>query len=702
MLVYSLVKAVAMRCLGRFILPLLFLLTACGQGIPQIVPTIEASPTSNQPSPTPPATVVSSADIAQITESNASTSGQQGTIRIVNAAIETPAINAISGIEAIATNLDYTQASEPTPLSAGEHDLKIVPSGSKPGDSPLFETTFMVKEGDSVVLVVAKQGDTFTLLTFPEVIEPLNENESIITILNAVSGTSSVAVQQNNTDLVEAIPFGEIRTSGILPSGDTSLTLQAGEQSQAFNINLQEKHHYFLILAGNTTSISIASFSDQTPGRAEVRAINASEALPAVDVYVDQTLIAERAEFGRPTSRQTINAGQYAVTVYEAGGEQAGAVPLVSDTIDIPGGQNTALILLGSGSNIMIVPYIEDLSPTPVNETRIAFLNTVEDVPTLHLETTGGPLPDVPDMGFGQPPTLARLSPDVYTFYLTRVGGNDPNKTVENAQNIQLEAGIAYLYLVTGRLDGEPIIISERVGIDENLSNTGDSTQVSNEPALLRFINAIGDQTPVDFVVNDNVVGSNRAYGQSSAFVPIYREDATVSVNRAGTTDLLQLVDTTLASSTNYTIIAYGQDATQVNLLVIPDTELIFDGRSPHVRLINLSLNTDTILGLGFSPQAPTPQAEVTAEATEDLRRSLPGGVQRVIENIGGGDISPVILMPEGIFDLYVLDSITNQSGIILTGIDLSAGEHYDIITYEEQDITRIQAFILPYPARSG
>jgi len=675
----------------------LFLLTACGQNTPQVLPTPVASPTPVPPTTTPIAGSVSVGQAQPTLDPNA----RPGTIRIVHAAADTPTLNMYAGFLTVATNLDFAQSTEPTPLDAGDYPIQIAPSGSRPGDTPLFETLYTLESGASDIVVVAKNEGQLELLTFPEAILPLNEGESIITLINAVSGASDVTIQQNDTNLTDPIPFGQSVNTAVLPSGATSLSIQAGGSTTTYDIDLEERQHYTLILAGQADQVNVASFSTPAPGRTAVRTINASETLGAVDVYLDDTLLAGGAEFSRPSPRQNMISGDYNVRVYPTGADQAADAPLTSQTLSFDAGQNIALLILGTTRRVVLVPYSEDLSQTPPGQARIAFLNTLESVATLHVETSGGALPDVPDTGFGQPPEDTLLNAESHNFYSTRAGATEANQTVETVQNVLLEQGTYYLYMVTGRSDNQPIILSEDVGIDETLAVSSDEEEniaAADNPIELRFINAIADQTAIDFQINDTPGASNLPYGQGSQFIPITEPSATISAVVTGSNEFLQSSETGLESGNRYTVIAYGPDRQNVQLLVVPDAGLIFDGSSPHLRLINLSANVDTGLGLGFSPQDPTPLAGTSIPPDEGLRRSIPGGVQRLVDDIGGGSFSSAILMPVGIYDMEIIDSNTNQLATTIPNIELAGGAHYDVIVYEAPDSIRISGFVVPYP----
>src|SRR5262249_12906888 len=139
--------------------------------------------------------------------------------------------------------------------------------------------------------------------------------------------------------------FGQIATSAVLPAGKTTLSIQAGSAAPtSYDIDLKEQQHYTLVVDGTGNAVSIVSFSSLAPGRVAVRAINASHAINSVDVYLGDTLLNGKVEFGRPTERQNVVSGQYTVNVYGAGTDRATNEPLASQDLTLNAGTNVAVI----------------------------------------------------------------------------------------------------------------------------------------------------------------------------------------------------------------------------------------------------------------------------------------------------------------------------------------------------------------------
>jgi hypothetical protein len=365
------------------------------------------------------------------------------------------------------------------------------------------------------------------------------------------------------------------------------------------------------------------------------------------------------------------------------------------------------LILIGPPEDLRIVEYREDVSATPPGETRIAFLNTLPNLPVVALDTARGQVEGITTLNYAQSPVQVPILADDYTFYWN----NDRGDLVEIAENLQLEAGRTYLYLFTGRLDNAPIILSSNVGIDEELpstlSATGEVTtdEASFTPIELRVVNAVsGLNFPIDFMLDNTLFSAGLGFRQGSELVEIGEGDHTIDVTMPETTNVLATTSAFLDAG-RYSVFASGFSETAVQALLVPDYPLIFDGQSPHLRLVNLSpSNSDKRFGLAYSAPANTTvnNPDGVSADMEDMQRSIPFGLQRLIGNIGGQNFSGPILMPIGAFDLHVVDTTQNALVATIPNFNLEAGAHYDVIAYHEGTSPRVRAFIVEYPARSG
>lgn len=670
-----------MPVLSRFALLMLVLLAACA-------PAPFASATPDVPATPLPPTATSAPAVLPTIQPSATPTGT-ARVRFVHATPNLPAITVYAGNNAVATNLAFGQSTEATTIQAGDYTLRAATSGSRSDAAPLFEQPLSFRANDALLLVLTDSDET-RFQAYPEVVTPLGSDESSVTLINLLDDAPpSYAVYQGETTV--ATPNAPDTIAPIrLTSGASTLELRdGGETILTLEDDWPEGIQRTLILVGSRANLTTIAVDTRAPGRTALRVVNATA--NAVDVYLDDTPLAANVEYGRPTGRQGVITGDATVRVFAAGANPASDPPLINQPVTLDATPNSTLYILGSAEKPLAAVYPDDLSPTLPREARIAFMNTLDHFPTVRLEMGSGTLVT---SRFGDAPAVTTLIDGSYNFVWIGEAADGSETTLELADNVQLEAGHSYLYLVTGRTDSPPVVLSERV--DE----AGEAAVTAQDSARVRLVNALQDQQPVTFVADDAPLATVE-YGQASEFVAVAERTPVLGAQLNGS--ILATVNPTLENGKNYTIVAYGAEAEQVNLLVIPDNGLILTGDAPHLRLVNASQDIGVQLGLGYSDPAPAIEnlPEGTDEPTiDDYRRSIPVGLFQLVNNVPGGAASGLILMSPGTFNLYLLDSNVSQLAATLDFVELQAGAHYDVFVYQEYDSPRLRAFILTYPAR--
>jgi hypothetical protein len=325
-------------------------------------------------------------------------------VRIVNAAVDSPALNVFAGFSAIATNLAYTQFTEPTSFDAGKYTVKVQSSGSAPNDKSLLESDLTFPSGEAIMVLVTGSGSQLVLSVLPDKNEALKNTESIIHVINAVSDSSAVALKNGATDLATGVNVGQTVLSPIVAAGKNDLTFQIGEKTLDYPVDLKAQANTTLIVAGKTASPSIIQFDLAAPKRISVRAINASAEINSVDVFLDDQPLNSAVEYGRPTERQNFASGQYTARFYATGADRSKVEPLTGQVVSLSDGDSFDIVLLGSASDLSILAFPENLSPTASGNTRIAFLNTLPNFSEVDVQATTTAMPGIPTLFYGQAP----------------------------------------------------------------------------------------------------------------------------------------------------------------------------------------------------------------------------------------------------------------------------------------------------------
>ncbi len=457
---------------------LTFALTACASQTVVSTPTATATETAtvtltptitNTPLPTP----TSRPSALELTRAN--DPAQQAYVSLVNAVPELMAVDVYVERLAIATNLNYGRSTQSSGLVAGDYQLRVVPNGTRPDEGPLYyDGTLSVGGGTSSLLLLTGTPEAVSLTVLPLSRDSLEHNQARVSVVNAASIGAPITVMQNGSPLTEPLAFGTASGGIILPAGDTTLTFSDGTANVASDpLSLSERYAYTLILVGSTPdNMNVIELSERMHGYATMRFINAAPQMGSMDIYLDQQALITTLDYTRSTDRQALPARSYTVEVYAAGSDPSQVEALLSQPVSLNEDDTLTLLLVGPPQSLRILQYHEDTSPTSPYEARIAFVNTLPDVADARIETQNGILSPVGDIFYGQPPRSADLLAATYRFVWMKIENNQPTDAVEIALNVELEPGFNYLYMMTGRL-GEvpPVILSDRVGIDESLVN---------------------------------------------------------------------------------------------------------------------------------------------------------------------------------------------------------------------------------------
>ncbi|MCA0452812.1 MAG: DUF4397 domain-containing protein [Chloroflexi bacterium] len=674
----------------------LLLITACGQSnvpLPTMAPTLE-----------PTATFIPTSTPQPVTNETLE-QARPALIRIVNTVVDSPPVNVFAGFSAIATNLAYQQFTEPTSFEAGDYEIKIQASGAAQSDAPLLDSTLNFPSGQRIMILITGSADQLALTVVPDTLAPLQSDESIIHLVNALSDERAVTLRSAENDLTPAVGVGRDAFSAIIPAAETGFTFQIGDRATEYTADLQPQANTTFVVAGTASAPAIIAFDASAPNRIAVHALNAAAEVPGVDVYLDDQLLNSQVEYGRMTERQNFASGQYTVRVYAAGADRSTGEPLTGGVVTLQDGENFAVVLLGTASNLQVLSYAENLAPAEANNLRLSLLNTLPNFEEVDVQTPTKPIRGIPTLFYGRPPTVMDVEAGSYNFLMSGVDGQNQRVTTELAENVQLEAGNSYLYLVTGRQDSKPIILSEKI---ETVAPIPEGVEpLSGDGSTLRFINTVEGQT-LDFTLNGAPALTGLNTGEGSQPLPVTTANATIAVNAAGQTTTLGQQETTFDTDSAYTVVAYTTANREIGLLVLNDADLIFDGSSPHIRFINATTNEDLPLGLAVSvpneDSAPEqPEAAAIEEATQDPNQpaiiyTLPIGVEKLVNELLPGSASSVILMANGTYEMNIINAANNQMLLTLPAVLFSGDMHLDVVAYQPGSSGGVKAFVVEYP----
>lgn len=684
-----------MRSINRLALALMLaLLAACSPSTPTPTPTATDAPTAiptvtNTPAPTPTAirAPVASSDKP----------AQQASVRIVHASPDLPAVDIyIEGLT-LATNLSYSRYGDATSFASGDYNLKIVNAGAGMDGKALLSTGLSLQPGVTYTLLLTGSADKPAIKALAEADDPLSASQSRVAVINAVAGATALTVTRGGTALLDNVPGGDTSAPVITPSGSADLVFAQGATTLLEKtLDLRERTSYTYVLIGQPQSPSLLRFETRVDGRASVRVIHAASVGSIAASLDGETPLTTDTPYGHASETKPMLAGSHTLDFYLASGDPNARKPIASISFTADPDASLALILIGPPDQLQIIPYAVNLMPTAAGQTRIAFMNTQQDVPLARVTGSNNTaIPGLPDFGFGQAPSSVDLPAGRYDFYSFAVQDHQLGAPLESGQNLELGEGIAYLYLLTKRaFDAEPLIISDRVGI------AAPPATEAAAGASIRFVNAVEFGNSIDFSVGPTSAGSKIAFGQAGDFVTVPSGDQALTARIDG--GKFAEIDSALTASGSYTAFAYqGHDGP--TLLLVSDDNVLFDNINGRIRFVNLSPLAEMRYGMASTGAIPADQRLPEGTEEEEGRRlSLPMGAQRYVQNINGGAMSTAVSIKPGDYDIFIVDELKFGIARRLEDVTIEANRLYDVVAFQRVNSEVVTAFAVPYPAQAS
>lgn len=616
------------------------------------------------------------------------------TVRVAHVLADGPSIDVQIDDEPVVRGMRYTTTTQPTDLIPGEHIITILTEGA---DTPLITQTISAAPQAALILVFTGTSDAPALGVYEEPALALDDTTSSVSLIHAIPRAPDIIARAGSGEPSSATAFGAMSPVQQVASGTQTFTFQSGdEQLLAQPVNLVPRSHYTFIVFGSVQASAapqIIVLSRRVTGRALLRIANISPDAGALDVYLDGALYAQNVTYGRPTERREVFAQNYQLYFLPAGAPVT-TQPIYNAALNAAEGAVITAVLLGAASDPRLVTAAEDLSLTRPGQARMVFLNALPNAPLLRGEIGG-----LTDLSYGQASPPLMIPAESVNFYWTLVENRIAGVRVAEAENVVLDAGRSYLYLITETSETQPpLIFSDAVGVDESLAQLAADVTPSptpRSPTQLRFVNALDGSTQVDFLLGEVSIAQGLGYGQSSGFTNGAADIQTITLVDSSSGTPLASTDYTFRLGQRYSVYAYGFVGVRQGVLVVEDEVFRANSSSGLVRLVNLTDLIEVPFGLGTLPSANLPNAIQETYAT---RPAIFADMSRLFFDVDSKSASPLTLVPPGILDFFVIEDASASTALQLPNLTIEAGQVYEIVVYQALDSLLVGGFVLSYP----
>lgn len=388
---------------------------------------------------------------------------------------------------------------------------------------------------------------------------------------------------------------------------------------------------------------------------AQIRIVNAAPESSAVDVYLEQGLIASRLGFGAHTNPVIVTTASYYLHVVPVNALPDSQV-LADTTLAMEPDQSYIVVITGTAETLVVSVYQEDLSILPDNSSRIAFLNAVPRGPNLTPQIDTQPFADLLD--FGQ----------VSAGYIVESGARQLVFLAGEQRLSELDTALAPQQAYTAILIGKPGAEDTRI----LLLNT---PIVGN--GQLRFIHAAPETEPLAVLVNGSTLAESIEYRSASDWQPLKPQTYTLEL-RSSTDDATLVAETRISLTSNQAAeVVLLEDHGRPTLRVYAYSLAPTPSDTARIVIVNAAPYAPTVYGqtraarLDEFPQVPgganSPMVEISANQLELLWVSGQGDSTRVIEWAGE------VTFEEGILYTYIITGIDRDPFLLATDVGVEA-----------------------------
>jgi hypothetical protein len=389
---------------------------------------------------------------------------EDASIRFVHASPDAPAIDVIVDGAPVAENVAFSSASDYLPFSAGEHQVQIVPTGSG-AESAVLDETVDLDGGGAYIFAAAGLLNEIEAKTYEVDLDDLDENQSRVRLVHLSPDTDSVDLYVTGGDeWFDDVDFPNASDYKDVDSGSYDLEVRAHDsETVALTLSgfeVQPGRALDVLVLGQSSDNSLTALTletraspacgavigDGTDDDACVRVIHTSIDAPAVDVYVNDSLVIENLAFGSATDFAPLPSGDDRnIKIVPTGSPLDAAV--VDTNVDLDAGQAYDLIAFNRVDDIDVKAVEVNLDPVPVGQARLRVLHEAPDSPDVDVVITDGPAL-FEGVGTGDETDYTIVDAGTYDLQL-----KDGDDVVARIQELQLDENMSYDIVVIGSAD---------------------------------------------------------------------------------------------------------------------------------------------------------------------------------------------------------------------------------------------------------
>ena len=329
-------------------------------------------------------------------------------VRFVHASPDAPAVDVIVDGAVVASDLAFGQATDYLAVSPDEHQVQIVPSGSDAA-SAVIDTTFDPEGGSNYIVAASGLLTEIEAKVYDVHKDDLDAGKSRLRMINLSPDDVNVDLFVTGGDeLIDDLEFGEASDYTDLDAGMYDFEVRQNDSETVAlavpGFEVGDGNAYDVLLLGQSadSTLSVLPLATPvntpcsevlgigTPNDACVRVIHASPDAPAVDIYVNDSLVVENLAFGSGTDFAALPSGdEREIKIVPTGSPVDDSV--FDTTVDLGPGKAYDVIAVDMVENLDAIVENVDLSAVPEGQARLRVIHASPDAEGVDVVVTDGP-----------------------------------------------------------------------------------------------------------------------------------------------------------------------------------------------------------------------------------------------------------------------------------------------------------------------
>jgi hypothetical protein len=382
-------------------------------------------------------------------------------LRFIHASPDAPAVDVIIDGASVAQNIVYGTATDYFPLPSGDHQVQIVPTGSA-ASSAVIDEQVSLDKGGAYIFAATGLLKEIKAKSYQVDLDNLDAGKARVRLIHLSPDAGNIDLYVaggdkwfDNVDFPNASDYKEVDAATYdlevrAHDSDTVAVALSGFEAKAGRafdlVVIGQAGSKDIKILNLVTRVSPACgdvLGNGTATDACVRFIHTSAGAPAIDVYVNDSLVAKNLSFGSATDFTPLPSGDdRSIKIVPTGSPIDSAI--VDTKVNLDAGQAYDVSAYNRVDDIAVKTDEVNLDPVPVGQARVRVMHLATDTPDVDVVITNG---DKLFGGVSYKDTTDYKTIDAGTY---DVQLKDGDNVIARATSLKVEQNMAYDVILIG------------------------------------------------------------------------------------------------------------------------------------------------------------------------------------------------------------------------------------------------------------